>query len=963
MTTTDTSLGKPTGSLLAHIQRKAGMIDGVPTGVDCDVAGPDEDTLVLSEITEEGQTLFIGPARFTFGTVRVRAGHTLEFKARPGAFIEFVADRLILEKGARVRLSGSAQFIVRDLAGGDAGNPAIIEIASRNGNAGLAGDAGSETTGKRAATPGGNGGDGARAPGLPHVSFFADRVKGSFHFVGMGGAGGSGGAGGAGGYGTHPTHVPAAGGDGGKGGDGAGGGSIVLRYAALSGEFDVSTDMTRCGAGGKGGTGGYGGQSPINRFMASNGKAGADGRDSNPAARMPVHAAALVPPSPPTDATEKANADAGAALPFGDANDRQDWEDAARNPVLGSSPVPVVTGLRGRVIWNAADYDFLDAFTDETKGDPAINPSLLRNAKLNRLDGVYEVVPGIWQVRGIDLSVITFIKGTSGLIVIDPLTSAETAKAAYELLCKTVPLTPEDHPVTAVLYSHNHVDHFGGVAGLKEAMIDEPEILAPSGFLEAAMSENVYAGTAMGRRALYMYGNLLPRGTQGQVSAGLGLQSTSGTITLLQPTAYINDRRRLGSGASQSDDRNIVLHRVDGILFTLQLTPGTEAPAEMNMYFRYMGTDGKEYRVLHIAENCTHTMHNVLTLRGAKVRDPLAWANYLDQAITTFGDGLDVLMAAHHWPRWGHDSIIEIMEKQRDMYKYMNDHVLHLANQGYTMTEIGEMVALPKTLDDAWFNRGNYGSLNHDVKSVYQRYLGWFDGVPAHLHPLPPSEQGAKYLDYMGGVDAVLDRAQADYGKGEYRWVATVLNDVVFAGKATPKVIDLLASAYEQLGYQAESGPWRNFYLTGAQELRNGVLRISSCIADNTDVIMTMPTAFFLDFAAVLLNGPAVGDQCLVIDFHLTPELQASPLGDETWRVIVKNGVLRHYDANPGPLVPPDLRLPVDATVTATHEVFRTTLLSNGTFAPNAIIGDPAKVAAFVGLLEPFDVWFNIVTP
>ena len=420
---------------------------------------------------------------------------------------------------------------------------------------------------------------------------------------------------------------------------------------------------------------------------------------------------------------------------------------------------------------------------------------------LNNVAGLFEVAPGFHQVRGLDLSNLTVIEGAEGRIVIDPLTSADTARAALDLV--------EAHlgarRVTAVIYTHSHVDHFAGIHGVvDEADVDagRVRVIAPAGFLHAAISENVVAGTAMTRRASYMYGALLPRGPLGHVDAGLGKGvPLFGRQGLVAPTEDV-----------ETTGTELV---VDGVRIVFQVTPDTEAPAEMNFHF-------PDHRVLCMAENCTCTLHNLYTPRGAQVRDALAWSKYLNEAIDLFGADSDVLFASHHWPRWGRDDLLDHLATQRDLYRYLHDQTMRLANKGRTMVEAAEELELPPALADAPASRGYYGTVNHNVKAVYQRYLGWFDGNPAHLHPLPPAEVGARYVAAMGGADAVVARAREAFDAGDYRWVAELLDRVVASDPSHRAATALLADTLEQLGYQAESAPWRDFYLTGAQELRSG---------------------------------------------------------------------------------------------------------------------------------------------
>ena len=434
--------------------------------------------------------------------------------------------------------------------------------------------------------------------------------------------------------------------------------------------------------------------------------------------------------------------------------DPADFEDARRG-FLGTDEPLRIAGADGRVVWE------LESLAAAVAGErPAtVHPALWRQAELLAINGLFEVVPGVFQVRGYDVSNVAFIEGDEGVIVVDPLISCECAAAALALYRRH----RGDRPVTGLIYSHTHIDHFGGARGI----VDEEDVasgrvpvLAPDGFLDHAVSENVYAGIAMGRRAAYMFGGLLDPGPEGQMTAGLGVTTSVGRVTLLEPTLDVTE-----TGQEE---------RIDGVRFVFQLTPGTEAPAEMNFHL-------PDRRTLFIAENASHTMHNLLTLRGALVRDPRIWARYLDEALELFGADSDAMFACHHWPRWGADRIAEFLGKQRDMYAYLHDQTLRLINLGYTGPEIAETVELPPTLASAWHCRGFYGSVSHNVKAVYQRYMGWFDGNPAHLWQHVPEEAARRYVEYMGGSDAVLDRAERDLDRGDLRWVAEVVHHVVFA--------------------------------------------------------------------------------------------------------------------------------------------------------------------------------------
>ena len=485
-----------------------------------------------------------------------------------------------------------------------------------------------------------------------------------------------------------------------------------------------------------------------------------------------------------TAMTRQSNASVARQLPF---QDSEDFEDARRG-FVATLPDATIRSADGRVVWSLKGYEFL---TDEPP--PTVNPSLWRVARLNLNHGLFKVAERIYQIRGFDISNMDIIEGGAGLIVIDPLVSAEVARAGLELYYQHRPRKP----VVAVIYTHSHVDHYGGVKGVvseDEVRSGKVTVLAPEGFLEEAVSENVFAGNAMGRRAIYMFGILLPKGERGQLDSGLGKTTSVGTVTLIPPTDLVKK-----TGETRT---------IDGVEMTFQMAPRTEAPAEFLIHF-------PQLRALCAAEDATHTLHNLYTLRGAQVRDAKSWWKTLNESVVLFGGKTDVVFAQHQWPTWGQKKVLDYLRKQRDLYKYIHDQSLRLMNHGYTMLEIAEMVKLPRSLDREWYNRGYYGSVNHDAKAVYQRYLGWYDSNPANLHSLPPEEAAKKYVEFMGGPAAVIARARESFNKGEYRWVAQVMNHVVFADPENRQARELQAAALEQLGYQAENPTWRNEYLIG----------------------------------------------------------------------------------------------------------------------------------------------------
>jgi alkyl sulfatase BDS1-like metallo-beta-lactamase superfamily hydrolase len=613
-------------------------------------------------------------------------------------------------------------------------------------------------------------------------------------------------------------------------------------------------------------------------------------------------------------------------LPF---EDREDFEEATRG-LLVSEPRLVLEDARGRVVWDMSAYDFVGS--DQTAPD-TVHPSLWRLTQLNGVHGLFEVVPGIYQVRGYDISNVTFIEGHRGLIVVDPLISTECAAAALELYRRH----RGERPVTAVIYTHTHVDHFGGVKGvIAEEVVRAGEVAvwAPMGFLEHAVSENVLAGTAMARRAGYMFASGLARGPRGQVDAGIGKTTSRGTVTLIPPTHEVS--------ATGSEEE------IDGVRFVFQLVPESEAPAEMNFHLPGL-------RVLCVAENATHCMHNVLTPRGALVRDALRWSKYLGETVELFGGGSEVMFAQHHWPRWGRERIAEFLSHHRDLYRYLHDQTLRLANRGYTPTEIAAEVTLPPSLAGIWSCRGYYGTVSHNVRAVYQRYLGFFDGNPAHLDPLPPQEAGRRYVGLAGGLTELLAVSRRAFEDGDYRWVAELTSHAVFADEECDEARELQARALEQLGYQAESAVWRNLYLVGATELREGPpKRAGRQRAASADVARALSIEQLWDALGVRLDGPRAWDRTIVIGWDFT-DVQ------ERWTVTVENGALSAVRGR----VAPD----ADAVVTLTRAAFDSMLLQEGDvaelFTSGAIVvsGDGAKLGELLGLLDEGDPAFPIVTP
>lgn len=623
-------------------------------------------------------------------------------------------------------------------------------------------------------------------------------------------------------------------------------------------------------------------------------------------------------PASPWTATR--NREAARALPIED----REQEEARRGLVAELDP-GTIEGEGGRLVWDIESYGFLEGEAPDT-----VHPSLWRLGKLTRIAGLFELAPGFYQLRGFDLSNMHVVEGREGIVVIDPLVSAEAAAAALALYREH----RGERPVTGLLYTHSHVDHFGGAKGVVSAEDVEAgrvPVLAPAGFLHHAVSENVFAGIAMGRRAGYMYGAKLERGPQGQVGAGLGQTTSLGAITLVPPTLGVTE-----TGQEET---------VDGVRMRFQLTPGTEAPAEMNIHF-------PDARVLCIADNAARAMHNVLTPRGALVRDARVWANYLDEAIALFGADSDVLFSGHHWPCWGGERIVDYLEKQRDLYTYLHDQTLRLTNKGLTGPEIAEEIELPPSLASEWHCREYYGSVSHNTKAIYQRYMGWFDGNPAHLWEHPPVEQARRYVEFMGGVEAVLEKARASFEQGDYRWVAEVVNRVVFAEPENREARELQADALEQLGYGAENASWRNFFLVGAKELREGISGTPTTTAPG-DVVAHLSVGQLLDAMAIRLDGPRAWGVELRVDWRVTDP-------DEEHAITVRNGVLRH---RPGGHEAPDAALVVE------REALNQLLLKVadvGELAESGrlrVEGDGAKLGELLSLLDEPDPGFAIVTP
>jgi linear primary-alkylsulfatase len=612
------------------------------------------------------------------------------------------------------------------------------------------------------------------------------------------------------------------------------------------------------------------------------------------------------------------------ALPFADTRDFDD----ARRGFIGSLPEVEIKNDAGRVVWTLRDYAFLAG----AEAPPTVNPSLWRQARLNLNHGLFQVTDRIYQVRGFDISNMTLIEGDRGLIVIDPLISTEVARAGLDLYAQH----RKWRPVTAVIYSHSHTDHYGGVRGVVDegdVSAGRVEIWAPDRFMQEVVSEAVLAGTAMVRRAQFQFGATLPRGPRGQVDAGLGKVTSRGTVTLIPPTRIVREP--------------FETHTIDGIEIVFQLTPETEAPAEMHMFYPGL-------RALNLAENATHNLHNIYPIRGAQARDANAWAKYLNAALDRFGRDSDVAFAQHHWPVWGRARVLEFLGAQRDLYKYLHDQTVRLMNHGYKSAEIAERLALPKSLAGTWHVRGYYGTLSHNAKSVYQRYIGWYDANPANLNPLPPVERGRKYVEYMGGAERVIARAREDFARGEYRFVAEAMSHVVFADPTNAEARGLGADALEQLGYAAESSTWRNAYLLGALELRRGLPATAARAPVSPDVVRAMSLDLFFDYLGVRLNGEKAEGRRLVLNWVF------SDLG-RRYVLNLENCALTYLADREAD--------GADATVTLDRAVLDSIVLRELTVADAVqrgrvrVEGDPASVVELFELLDDFTLMFEVVEP
>ena len=616
-----------------------------------------------------------------------------------------------------------------------------------------------------------------------------------------------------------------------------------------------------------------------------------------------------------------------------DFSDRREFANAERG-WLDNAEGRIIDGEDNRSAWDLQSYGDLNRDAPDT-----VNPSLWRNTQLNAKAGLFEVCDGIYQVRGFDMANTTFIRTDHGWIVFDVLMCKENMKAAKELMEER--FGPLD--IKAVLYSHSHVDHFGGVEGIitreqvadatlslkKQLASGKTPVLAPAGFLKHAISENVYAGIAMARRAQFQYGTVLDKGEKGALSVGIGMGQSTGTVSLIAPTYEIGE--------------DVPKLTIDGLEIEFQLTPGTEAPAEMNAYF-------PKYRALWMAENCSGTMHNLYTLRGAEVRDANGWARYITEAQSLFPDA-EVVFQAHNWPHWGKETVNEYMTNTAAIYKFIHDQTLLYINEGYTSTEIASMIRLPEELEKVWYTRQYYGTLKHNVKAVYQKYMGWYDANPIHLDELTPSEYAKKLVEYLGDTDKVLEMAHADYEKGEYQWVAQITNTLVFADPENKEARYLCADALEQLGYQAESGAWRNAYLVAAFELRNGTGQYPKAAQLGVGTTAQgMDAQTMLDYMGIIMDTEKLQNRSFTINLKLTD-------GDD-YLLKIHHGVLLYYkDA---------LSDEADLTI-STPRIGILAITSGNQENIDKLItvekGDKALFQAFCDSMAAFDLYFNIIEP
>ena len=635
---------------------------------------------------------------------------------------------------------------------------------------------------------------------------------------------------------------------------------------------------------------------------------------------------------PATAVTEQKNAEIYQLLDF---SDEQEAEFAARG-LIAAPEALTIKAENGVTIWTQDAYNFVR----EAETAPAsANPSLWRNTQQNAVYGLFKVTDDIYQVRGYDISNVTFVRSEHGWIVMDCASSRYTAAEALKLFRSEM----GDDPIVAIVVSHAHVDHYGGIEGLisagdaadpalpleEQIASGKTAIIVPQGFVDAVMKENVFVGTAMKRRATYQYGSFLQYGEQGRLSVGIGLTAVQGGVGYIAPTFEITDA--------------LCEMEIDGVTAVFQLTPGTESPAEMNTYF-------PEMKALWMAENCTGTMHNLYTLRGAEVRDANDWARYITEAQTLFPDA-EVVFQAHNWPHWGKDVVNEYLTNTAAVYKFMHDQTLLYINEGYTADEIAEMIRLPEALEKVWYTRQYYGTLKHNVKAVYQKYMGWYDANPIHLDELEPAEYAKKLVEYLGDTDKVLEMARADYENGEYQWVAQIANALVFADPANMEARYLCADALEQLGYQAESGAWRNAYLVAAFELRSGTDAYpqTNRIGVGTTA-QGMDAQTMLDYMGIMLDAEKLAGKSFTVSLNLSD-------GDD-YLLKVHHGVLLYYKGAS------------DASADLTLSTVRTGILAIANGDQESVEklvtvegGDEALLTLLCESMAQPELYFNIIEP
>ena len=624
-----------------------------------------------------------------------------------------------------------------------------------------------------------------------------------------------------------------------------------------------------------------------------------------------------------TPHTESANSKTLGQLRF---SDRSDYEDAARGRIAGL-PQSEVNTADGRRAWNPGAFGFVES----PDSPPTVNPSLWRQSQLNGITGLFKVADRIYQVRGADLANVSIIEGDTGIIVIDALMSEETAKNALKLYFEHRP----QKPIVGFIYSHNHVDHFGGARGVVDRASvagGQTQVIAPKGFMETLVAENVIAGPAMNRRIQYQFGTGVPVGPKGRVDGGLGQTISTGTVTVVPPTIEISERRQKIT--------------VDGIEIEFLLTLHAEAPSEMVMYF-------PQFKALNTAEIVTPLLHNLYAIRGASVRSGAEWSRYIAEMMHEFPQA-ELVFAQHHWPKWGREKVKSYLSQQRDLYKFIHDQSVRLMNKGYTPNEISAQLELPPTLAQSWWTRGYYGTVSHNAKAQYQLYLGWYDGNPASLNPLPPAESAAKFVAYMGGEANVIAQAKKDLEAGDYRWVAEVTKHVVFANPDNREARELQARAFEQLGYQSESAIWRNAYLQGAYELRNGVKAGSGARIVSPDLIAAMPTSLYFDYLGVNLDPSRANKEKMVLQWKFEDS-------GESYVVNVENATLTY--------LPGSSQATPDATVALDRGVLDDLMMRKTTFdealrsARIKVTGNEGKFVAFTKLFDTATPGFNMIEP